>query len=69
MGLRDSTMFHLECTLTDRGGQGDPREASLKEKRQKVREQRALHGAAIEAAVWPCQVTDNNSINNDNSGG
>lgn len=53
----------------DRGGQGDPREASLKEERQKVREQRAFRGAATEAAVWPHQVMDNNNnINNNNNG-
>lgn len=62
--------FTWNAHSQDRGGQGDPREASLKEERQKVREQRAFHGAAMEAAVWPHQLTDNNnSINNNNNGG
>lgn len=69
MGLRES-MFHLECTLTGQGRPGGPQRGQSQGREQKVREQRALRGAAMKAAVWPCQVTDNNnSINNNNNGG
>lgn len=48
MGPSKSSVFHSESTYSGAGeARGLPREASLEEERQKVREQSGLPGAAV----------------------